>query len=628
EGFAEQASLHKISEMRLIELAVYAPQWARFVQHATAWDHLSDAVWWMYAHTKDRQWTVEQAMREEWKAWIAERTPLSADDLMDGAVDVAWFQRVYAELGVQRWQQLYEAALYTSGGIGHTRARLYSDAMLGKMTAEQITERITKKRHQDSVRALGLIPLAAKKAQKSEILKRYEIMQEFLRTSKKFGSQRQASEKLAVSIGMQNLARTAGYADPQRLEWSMEIEAIADLSSGPVYIQVDDYQFSLGINEVGEPLFDVRKKDKVIKTIPAAVKNNERVSDLLERKQKLDRQVSRMRLSLEGAMCRGDEFTSAELKSLFRHPMLKVMIEQLIFVSPQGLGYPIKTGAALFYHDQKEILLAETDRLRIAHPFDLLAGKQWHLWQRECFVAERIQPFKQVFRELYVPTSTEKDEGNLSRRYAGQQVNPRQALALFGGRGWVVDPNEGVQKTFHDAGFSARVGFLQGIFTPAEVEGLTIEAVVFTKRGEWSALKLQDIPPRIFSEVMRDLDLVVSVAHAGGVDPESSASSIDARAALIRESCTLLSIANIQLSERHVMINGKLANYNVNLGSGVVHKQPGGALCIIPIHSQHRGRLFLPFVDNDPKTAEIVSKVILLARDDQIKDPTILEQIL
>jgi len=28
------------------------------------------------------------------------------------------------------------------------------------------------------------------------------------------------------------------------------------------------------------------------------------------------------------------------------------------------------------------------------------------------------------------------------------------------------------------------------------------------------------VPPRLFSEVMRDLDLVVSVAHAGGVDPQ------------------------------------------------------------------------------------------------------------
>jgi hypothetical protein len=63
------------------------------------------------------------------------------------------------------------------------------------------------------------------------------------------------------------------------------------------------------------------------------------------------------------------------------------------------------------------------------------------------------------------------------------------------------------------------------------------------------------------------------------------------------------------------------------LGSGIVHRQPGGNLCIIPVHSQHRGRIFLPFADDDPKTAEIVSKVVMLAQDDKIKDPTILEQL-
>jgi hypothetical protein len=46
------------------------------------------------------------------------------------------------------------------------------------------------------------------------------------------------------------------------------------------------------------------------------------------------------------------------------------------------------------------------------------------------------------------------------------------------------------------------------------------------------------------------------------------------------------------------------------------------------VDEQHRGRIFLPFADDDPKTAEVVSKVLLLARDKQIKDPTILEQIL
>jgi HEAT repeat protein len=628
EAFTEQARLYGIPEKRLIELAVYAPQWSRFVEQSTGWEHLSDAVLWLYAHTKDRQWRVEGSIREEWAARISEYTLLSADDLMDGAVDVAWFQRVYAEMGQEHWQQLYDAALYTSSGIGHGRARLFSDAMLGKTTLEKESTRALKKRNQDSVRALGLIPLDSKKGQKAEVLSRYEMMQEFLRTSKKFGTQRRASEKLAVSIGMQNLARTAGYSDPQRLEWAMEVEAVKDLAAGPILVQVDEYRITLNVNDLGEPLLEFRKKDKPIKNLPSAIKKNERVAELLDRKQGLDRQVSRMRLSLEQSMCRGDEFTISELTTLIRHPVLRVMLEQLVLVSGDGFGYPIRSGKALCDHAGNEVALKDSDKVRIAHPLDLLERKEWYFWQRECFVAERIQPFKQIFRELYVLTANEKDEGNLSRRYAGQQVNPRQAAALFGQRGWVVDPQEGVQKTFHQEGISARVGFLSGAYTPAEIEGWTLEAVAFTKRGEWQALKMEAISPRIFSEVMRDLDLVVSVAHAGGVDPEASSSSIESRSALIRETATLLNLENVKLSEKHVIIDGKLSNYNVNLGSGVVHKQPGGSLCIIPVHSQHRGRVFLPFVDNDPKTAEIISKVILLARDEQIKDPTILEQIL
>lgn len=103
-------------------------------------------------------------------------------------------------------------------------------------------------------------------------------------------------------------------------------------------------------------------------------------------------------------MCRGDEFNASEIKTLFRHPMLKAMIEQLVFVSAYGLGYPVHAGASLCDHQDRQISLKDSDLVRIAHPLDLLESKEWHLWQHECFIAERVQPFKQVFRELYVLT--------------------------------------------------------------------------------------------------------------------------------------------------------------------------------------------------------------------------------
>ena len=43
--------------------------------------------------------------------------------------------------------------------------------------------------------------------------------------------------------------------------------------------------------------------------------------------------------------------------------------------------------------------------------------------------------------------------------------------------------------------------------------------------------------------------------------------------------------------------------------------------------SRHTNGTVVCFVDDDPKTAEILSKILLFAEDDRIKDPGILSQI-
>jgi HEAT repeat protein len=627
ESFAEKMKTTKISEQRLLDLAMYAPQWSKHVSYTLAWEGLGDAVFWFHAHTKDQGWTVDAEVREVWNAEVSERTPLSSQSLVDGAVDVAWFNNVYNTLGKKRWEQLDESAQYCSGGGGHKRAQLFANALLGKEKVTEVVKRIKDKRAQDALRALGLIPLSADDdKQRKEVLERYKIIQTFLRESKKFGSMRQSSEKLASLIAMENLARTAGYADPQRLTWAMEAEAIADLAQGPVSASADDVTVTLSIDAKGEPQLDITKKGKALKDIPSKLKKVPDIAELRERKSDIGKQTSRMRLSLEDSMIRGDLFTTGELKDLFKHPVLKPMLESLLFITEDSaLGYPKENGRILKGIKQ-EATLGET-KIRLAHSYDLLASGIWHDYQQECFLAQRQQPFKQLFRELYVLTQAERDAEKRSQRYEGHQVNPRQALALLGTRGWVAVPEEGVRKTFHQEGLSAWLNFHEGFYTPADVDGLTIDNVMFSKRGEWEPLALGSIPPRLFSEVMRDLDLVVSVAHRGGVDPEASASTVEMRTALLRETLGLLKVENVRLERSHALIAGQLGNYTVHLGSANVHRQPGGSLCIIPVGSQHRGRLFLPFADDDPKTAEVVSKVLLLAEDKKIQDPTILEQL-
>ncbi|WP_022778167.1 DUF7737 domain-containing protein [Butyrivibrio sp. AE3009] len=146
-------------------------------------------------------------------------------------------------------------------------------------------------------------------------------------------------------------------------------------------------------------------------------------------------------------------------------------------------------------------------------------------------------------------------------------------------------------------------------------------------RKTWEPIRIKDIPDIIFSEVMRDVDLAVSVAHAGGVDPETSHSTIEMRAALVEFTLPLFKLTNVTIEKNHAHIQGKYGNYSVHLGSGVVHKMGGSMINILPVHSQHRGKMFLPFADEDPKTSEIITKILFLAEDGKIKDPSILEQI-
>lgn len=613
---------------------LFAPQWAAAVELALGWPGYADAAWWIHGHSHFTSPAAGQAydIGRQWQEEIAARTSLPSEELGNGAADVAWFRRVYAALGEARWREVAAHMRHARRG-DYKRAALFADALLGRITRADLEKRILTKRHQDSVRALGLLPLPPADRE-AELLSRYQVIQAFRRGSRQFGPQRRENEGRAAQIALENLARAAGYPDPLRLTWAMEGREMAEWLSGPLSAAVGDVTVRLVFDEVGAAELLIDRAGRKLKSIPAAARKDPAVVDLLDRRRAIAEQQKRMRPALEGAMCREEIFLAGELRQLLTHPTLAPMLAQLVWMgaSEAGaacLGYPVDGGRALQGHDGRRRPLTDDTPLRVAHPYDLWRTGEWHLWQRECFRAERIQPFKQVFRELYLLTPAESAAGHRSRRYAGQQVRPRQALALLTGRGWIARHEEGIRRAFPDRALTAVLESMVDWLTPAEVEGATLESVFFTRPDRWwEPLPLDDVPPLVFSEVMRDLDLVVSVAHSAGVDPEASASSLETRAALLRETADLLRLANVRLEGQHALIEGKLSSYAVHLGSGVVHRRPGGAVCIIPVHSQHRGRLFLPFADDDPKTAEVISKVLLLARDDQIKDPGILEQLL
>ena len=624
ERFA--AVLHGAGARRLREIACYAPQWARHVETALGVAGLADGVWWLHAHTKDDRWTADQDLREEWARAVGERTALTSQELVEGAVDVAWFGAVRERLGDAELDLLLRAAKYGSTSGGHKRAELFARAMRGDATEEQLVARIDKSRHQDSVRAIGLLPLPAGDERDATIARRYELLQSYRRESRRFGRQRQASEGRATEIAMQNLARTAGFADPVRLTWAMEAHLTADLAGDGVTVEHEGVTVNLSVDADGRPSVSVRRGDKPLKAVPAKLRKAEPIRAVTARTTELRRQASRIRESLEGSMVRGDAISGAELATFAEHVLLWPSISRLVLVGDGTAGFPDRGGRVLRAADGSEQAIGTTELLRIAHPVDLLA-RDWPSWQRRVMSERLVQPFKQVFRELYLPVDAERTDAGASRRYAGHQVQPARARALLTKRGWRLEEGEGARRIDHDERIAASLWVLDGFGSPADVEAPTLEEVHFHDMREGRPIAIEEVPPRLFSEVMRDLDLVVSVAHVAGVDPEASQSSLEIRAALVAETCSLVGIENVVLEGPRALIDGEIGRYSVHLGSAGVHRLPGGSVCIVPVHSQHRGRVFLPFADDDPKTAEIVAKVLMLARDREIRDPTILEQL-
>lgn len=603
----------KITTKRLIEAALFSPEWIPIIGRYLEIDSFESVCYYFMAHMNEK-------FDDKRKAMIARFTPLSDDELNLGAFDVNWFRSAYDSIGEKEFDLIYDAAKYISDGAKHSRARKYADATLGKFDVDETEKTVSDKRNKDLLMAYALIPLTGE----DDICRRYLYIQRFRKESKQFGSQRVASEGKAVEMALTNLAINAGYSDTMRLTLRMETKVIDDSRALLEEQIIEGISFKITLDENGKATLACTKDGKTLKSVPANLKKNETVVALTDMVKTLTEQYRRTRLMLERAMEDSTTFTFGELSDLSAHPVVYPMLKNLVLISGDTVGFLADNG--LVNGNGTIQMLGDSAGIKIAHPFDLYSKGCWRDYQKYLFENKIAQPFRQVFRELYVKTAEEMDMFH-SLRYAGNQIQPAKTVGALKSRRWVADIEDGLQKVYYKENIVAQIYALADWFSPADIEAPTLEWVCFTNRKTGEEIKIADIPDIIFSEVMRDVDLAVSVAHAGGVDPETSHSTMEMRAAILSFVLPMFRIANVNVEGHHAIVGGKLAEYSIHLGSGVVHQLGGAMIPVLPVHSQHRGKIFLPFVDDDPKTAEIISKVLLFAEDDKIKDPMILSNI-
>lgn len=491
------------------------------------------------------------------------------------------------------------------------------------------------------IAAYGLLPFEPGETASA----RYLALLESAKKGAKLGPNRRHSHAAAVEVAMGHLAQVAGYPDADRLEWDIEARIIA---AGPGELRAGDYDIAIAFDGA-EPTITVHRQGKALKSVPAPLRKEPAYTQAREYQERLRDQARRMRSGLiERLVATGGQVAPGELDRLLSLPAGAAMLPALIWrderggtglLDPAPAG-PALAGPALAGPALAGPALVGLDETRVPVSGPVTAAHPWHLyqdgtlgsWQAEIIRRRIRQPVKQAFRELYLLTPAEAASGRYSRRFDGHVVEGKIAGQLLSGRGWSTfgnyDDNQ-AERAIGEVTAGATCNLHGGHFGGGPV---TIGGISFKIGGVAADLAL--VPPLAFSEAMRDLDLVVSVAgtaarEAAPWDGGLSGPATQSRAELLSALITELGLEHVSVSGHFAEITGSRARYRVHLGSGSIHIEPGGYLCIVPaaFGQQAHPRLFLPFADQDMITSVILSKILLLAEDEKITDRSILAQL-
>lgn len=364
------------------------------------------------------------------------------------------------------------------------------------------------------------------------------------------------------------------------------------------------------------------------------------------------------------------------------HPLVGTLGRRLIWIVG---GVPCAYSDGALYDVHEAPVPPDDDAtVQLWHPIgrDIPEIVAWRDWLERHSV---VQPFKQAHREVYLLTAAEERTAVYSNRFAAHILRQHQFHALAAVRRWrnrlrlMVDDSyppavrelpgwalraefwvEGIGEEYGadttESGAYHRIVTDQVRFYPLAVPGNLAHAggggyEQWVPAGEDPAqpVPLDQVPPLVFSEVMRDVDLFVGVASVGN-DPtwqdggpggwfreywasysfgELSATA-QTRRDLLERLLPRLAIADqCTLERRFLHVKGGLRTYKIHLGSGNILMTPNDQyLCIVPRQAPASvaGQVFLPF-EGDRVLSVVLSKAMLLAKDTEITDPTITRQI-
>ena len=432
---------------------------------------------------------------------------------------------------------------------------------------------------------------------------------------------------------LQVLRERSGASDLAHLERRVDLasawsDAGLEGRTARTWWDVGGYRVRLSVSG-GQVNLVAYSQARRLASLPAAVRKDPQYDDIRRARAELARNYRYFRRRFEQMMTEGGApLAGREFAMLMANPVVRSLVSRLVlWVDGAPFLWSLDDPLA-DYSPPRE--LAGAGAISIAHAVDLTQARALSLWQQKVIEERIAQPFKQVFREVYLPGEEER-ASFACVRFAGQPLVARRAFALLRRRGYAPREGDAVKEwPAHQArahiewaGPDEDAGKQLGVSDAAPV---TSRAVWF-EDDQGREMPLGSAPPVVFSETLRDADLLVSLAAAGELG-FSSEETRRLRATLVRYLARALGLTTIYVSEddAHVIVDGKRAMYRVHLGSGSVLLEKSRRHLDL---GSLRGESLEALVSEsmDTFTARILGTIGALSHDDQISDPAFLGQL-
>lgn len=496
------------------------------------------------------------------------------------------------------------------------------EAAAGWNRAEVLTG--LRQRAQLAVKAFGLLPLPAGEAGPAECLERYLALRKYAAESKQFGPQRQTNERAAVEAALANLAQTAGYSSARVLSQAMEVRLDRRQHADAARI-VGPYRLELAGSGL-DAAVRITRSGAEVRSVPDLVRRSAAYGELRGRADQSRAQHARLCRTVEDLLA--EISPSAEIPAIRELPSGAAILSSLVLQDEAGV-FGLLDGRDGTLLDDQGARRQARGVPRPVHPLQLARAGKLATWQGIIVGKRVVQPFKQVFREMYELTAAERQAAQASERFAGRRLAARAAARFLQARGWQIESGGLVlaYKDFAASRIRAVLDFPGATDWPKRAGELTTGPAYFEPLPgpgqdviEEERVPLDRVPEVIFSEVLRDWDLLTAAAAAPGQAAPLSAERLARRTELVAAVLDALGQAGAGVEGAEVLVSVKRGAYRVRLEDAGIRAEPGGEPVRVPEHwGRDQAPFYLPVPPaEDPLSGEVVGRVLRLLRGDEV----------